>query len=243
MFDIQDWLALVAKFTAQVNGDGSASGNMQNAANLARDEFETKAREQNPEHLACKKGCAYCCHYRVTVTAPEIVMVTRAIHSLPENIQGEIIEKIIEADKSTRGMDDDERGVLSLPCPLLSGQMECVIYADRPISCRRVVMEQEGVCEAAFNGEIENIPISTVSSLAGNEIQPALQAALLNEDMAWRQYELNHAIVVAFNTPGFEEKLDHGEDPLLEAATEDAERTKTILTNLQQMAPSGPKGQ
>jgi Fe-S-cluster containining protein len=74
--------------------------------------------------VACKKGCANCCHGRVWINQVEADLIA--------DTYGLKISRIAEImDKDTFPLRDSSR-----PCPFLSVDLACTIYAVRPLVCR-----------------------------------------------------------------------------------------------------------
>ena len=74
--------------------------------------------------VACRKGCANCCHGRVWTTQLEADLIAET-HALD-------IPKIDEImDSDTFVLRDSSR-----PCPFLSSEQTCTIYSVRPLVCR-----------------------------------------------------------------------------------------------------------
>lgn len=74
--------------------------------------------------VACKKGCAYCCHGRVWVQQVEADLIA--------DTYGLKIARILEiTDEDTFPVRDSSR-----PCPFLSADLACTIYEVRPLVCR-----------------------------------------------------------------------------------------------------------
>lgn len=70
----------------------------------------------------CKKGCAYCCSYDVTISDIEI----------------QFIEKSNKKIKRKKNISTSSKGTYT-PCPFLKNNI-CSIYDSRPYVCRRHVM-------------------------------------------------------------------------------------------------------
>lgn len=107
-----------------------------------------------PGCVACRKGCADCCHALFDLSLVEAMYISRQFkksypHSLRRSL---ILEKASETDrKLTRakrelfqaekgGASTDEvmerAAAMRMPCPLLNESDECLLYEHRPITCR-----------------------------------------------------------------------------------------------------------
>ena len=73
-------------------------------------------------HMACRRGCAHCCHVAVVLTGAEAAYVGERIGRAP-------------ADIRESRPPDVKRFSGSEPCTFLRGT-ECSIYEHRPMACR-----------------------------------------------------------------------------------------------------------
>lgn len=82
----------------------------------------------NEGHVACRKGCAHCCHIAVAVPQIEAEMIGMAIGRRPKKV--------------ATHQDSDHYSTMPYgyhtPCPFLKNN-ECSIYAHRPLACRKLV--------------------------------------------------------------------------------------------------------
>ena len=101
--------------------------------------------------LACRQGCAHCCHQRVGATAPEALAIfatLQATRSSAELLR--LRERVERAYHSTRGLTRDERNSPEHPCPLLENNL-CSVYEARPLSCRGVHSLDEQACKSKLH--------------------------------------------------------------------------------------------
>lgn len=98
--------------------------------------FETQ--EPLGKSAACRPGCAYCCHYQVVMTPPEIFLVgTYVKNRFTAGKRQELFERIDRYASLREGKSLTETaGVLhETPCFFLENYT-CVIYEVRPLVCR-----------------------------------------------------------------------------------------------------------
>lgn len=90
--------------------------------------------------LACRKGCALCCHLNVSTSSFETKMITDAIDKLDDDVKTKVVERAEEKWERSKKFHEagDEDGACSIRhrCPLLGDDNGCLIYEDRPLSCR-----------------------------------------------------------------------------------------------------------
>lgn len=94
--------------------------------------FAKKANESKREQ-ACEKGCGFCCKEAgsIDITTLEGLAIRNAMKALPRSRQ-KTLTKLFQQEIKKR-----EKGVVT-PCPFLMKNSACMIYEDRPFSCRRI---------------------------------------------------------------------------------------------------------
>lgn len=111
-----------------------------------------------PDQAACKKGCAYCCHLRVGVSIPEVVVIFNGLQSLatPEGLA--FLERnVIQVAQKGNALDDNWWRTSRTACPFLdiNGQNHCLIYELRPFSCRAYHSTDMNDCRIGFEQKIK----------------------------------------------------------------------------------------
>lgn len=82
-------------------------------------------------HMACKKGCSFCCADRFEISAVEALYLKAGFDQLPTETQV-LIQKNLELGAGQAGSNE------ALPgqhCPMLVDGA-CSVYQHRPITCR-----------------------------------------------------------------------------------------------------------
>lgn len=111
-----------------------------------------------PEGAVCKKGCTYCCHLKVGVSIPEVLVIYNELagQTTPEGY--EILKERVLA-VATKGNILEEAFWLGsqTPCPFLDvdGSGLCLIYSLRPFSCRAYHSTNLVACEKSFEQKRE----------------------------------------------------------------------------------------
>jgi Fe-S-cluster containining protein len=187
--------------------------------------FEVNAAQQSEgsPQPACHKGCSTCCTLRVTATAPEVLMVARAVRHLAnkESLQEfELIPRLGQADQATRGLGEEQRVKLRRRCPLLL-EACCAIYPVRPLACRAHLSFDKSACIDAARGQLTKVPYSEAYMTVRSLIQNALQSALRTAGLAWANYELNQAVCIALADTYCEQSWLRGVDVFAEAMVDD----------------------
>jgi len=113
------------------------------------DEAFRKVEKEYPSCVKCRVQCSDCCHAVFGVFAIEAVILKGKFDSLPRKVRRQALLKADSADRELRKLeirmqmsgDDPQAKAMVLAkarvaCPLLSPSQECVLYDDRPITCR-----------------------------------------------------------------------------------------------------------
>jgi Fe-S-cluster containining protein len=135
----------LSKVVVELNA--SARSKLQKIYTIA-DEL-SKVREP---FVACKDGCASCCHMNVSLTAAEANRLGQAIGRRPLNLLRTI----------KRSLDH----FAGQPCPFLDAGHRCSIYAHRPLACRKhsSFFEDDAACQADVMNDLE-VPMLSFSGL------------------------------------------------------------------------------
>ncbi len=106
-----------------------------------------------PGGTACKEGCAYCCHLRVGVSIPEVLVIYNqlAAQTTPEGFDL-LKERVLGVAAGGNTLDGDFWLANQTPCPFLDidAKRLCLIYKLRPFSCRAYHSTDLGACEQGF---------------------------------------------------------------------------------------------
>lgn len=101
--------------------------------------------------LACRAGCAHCCHQRVGVTVPEALAILAHLRDKhPPEALALVQERVEHAYEHTRGLGRQERHSPEHPCPFLQDS-RCSIYEVRPLACRGVHSTDEHACRTRLH--------------------------------------------------------------------------------------------
>jgi Fe-S-cluster containining protein len=130
--------------------------------------------------LACQEGCAYCCHFPLDLTPPELIWISEFLHKIPEpRVLAALEERTARIADQTRGMNAAERTASRLPCPLLV-ENRCSVYPVRPLLCRGWNSMDVEPCRRVFEtGDLEKpIPRYLPQAQIMFLVQLGLMAAL-----------------------------------------------------------------
>lgn len=171
-----------------------------------------------PEPIACGPGCPYCCHIRVTASAPEVLLVLSHIaQTWDEATTLALRRKVKNIDGLTRGLNDDERAKLRLPCPLLKDG-SCAVHAVRPLSCRGLASVNLSACKTAYASHMaEGVPLYEPQYQAANAVGYGLYAGLVDAGFAVENIELVAALAIGLENSDIAASWLRGEHPFTNA--------------------------
>lgn len=191
----------------------------QRALNRADQAIEDAAKIiPPPSPIACGPGCPYCCHIRVTAAAPEVLLVLSHIAETWDAAAIEALKrKVRNIDGLTRGLSDDERARLRLPCPLLKDG-SCAAHAVRPLSCRALASVDVGACKAAYRSRMaEGVPMFEPQYQLANAVGYGLYAGLADQGFPVQNIELVAALAIGLDDAQIGKRWLKGEDPFAAA--------------------------
>ncbi len=112
-------------------------------------------------HIACSRGCAFCCNLRVQVQPYEAF---RLAAWLRRNFDAPRLERVIARLRvnveKTRALGEEGRKRTNVPCSLLGDDGACTAYEARPAQCRRYHSQSVEPCKA-FHADPTNDAIES----------------------------------------------------------------------------------
>lgn len=98
---------------------------------------------------ACGPGCAYCCHYPVTLSLAEALRIVDHLAGQSAAVQAAIRAAVIAADEAAADEDDEALFLSRRACAFLGEDSRCRIYAVRPLACRgHAAMDRQACADA-----------------------------------------------------------------------------------------------
>jgi Fe-S-cluster containining protein len=132
------------------------------------------------ELLACRAGCAFCCHqFEVHLSPLEALHVADYVrHTFDEARRDALLARIDKHEAQRRGVNPRDAAFHRLPCPLLEDG-RCSVYAVRPFICRSVTSYDVGQCQtrAEKAGSTVDVPVHGGIRAMGQAAHAALLRA------------------------------------------------------------------
>ena len=145
-------------------------------AELAQRAYEASVAANPPKDpVACRTGCAYCCHSAVMVSAPEAFRLAAEVARAAVGTTSGM--DFIARASSTANLTATDRFGRKLPCPLLYDGA-CSVYGARPLACRRVTSFQVDPCIEEYEGQDGEILLPTRLLTYATNTQIPLLAAI-----------------------------------------------------------------
>lgn len=147
------------------------------------DQWFERARASLLGNVPCRRGCSRCCIGPFAITRLDVAVLQRGLDSLAPSVrlaiessarrQTEIFETVFPRLKAEaaldRWSDQDVDGLVDrfrdLPCPALSEDGSCRVYAFRPVTCRTMGIPVEtdglvaGACEVQTAVPVQRVPL------------------------------------------------------------------------------------
>lgn len=118
--------------------------------------------------IACRKGCAWCCHQPVDVAADEVMASGNAVQQRPEDERKAFWGRVEAYAAQVAGVPRGSRHAVvraAIPCPALGSGNDCSIHAVRPSACRGFDSFDETMCEAAIGDPLMVVPYTSTGQI------------------------------------------------------------------------------
>jgi hypothetical protein len=150
-----------------------------------------------PTSLACKRGCAHCCHRPVGTSAPTVLRIAAALReTLSEPEFARVLARVVALDDKTHGAEWTPTERPPFPCAFLVDGA-CSIYALRPFVCRGWNSADAEACRRALGQDSVEMRFDLFQRTTFSGVERGLQAALESSGLDATDLELTAAIRVA----------------------------------------------
>lgn len=226
-------LAALAGILYRTIEAGKAAGRAGPAAGLA-ERYASAALAKHPDarRIACRKGCGFCCHQRVTAAAPEIFRLAEVIGAAPSGSED---AARIESWLTGAAAAPKDPARFRLPCAFLDTDQSCRRHADRPLACRGAASFEVRSCIAWFEtpGAAQTAALSSlnIASAARLALWAGLRAAGLDE----RGFDLVEGVRAALTQTDAEARWLAGE-AVFAGVTVDTSRPPEVVAAIARLA-------
>ena len=179
------------------------------------EEVERMRPESRPA-LACRAGCAHCCHSMVSVLPQEAFALAAHVETAtPEPERDALKARVIAHAERTARMGGAARMRGRIACPFLDGTTAlCRIHAARPLTCRGMNSVDEAACRAALDDPSADIAVPTVLAhhRAVQNLYDQIGARLAGAGLSSASLELTGALAIIWLEPDALSRWRDGED-------------------------------
>jgi len=219
------YLELKSAFGQTLTRFGEEPESIGALCSIAFNAFETNidAQQEITPQLACRGDCPACCCLRVTVTAPEALLLARfiSVNAAAFNERNvDLVARITAINAAVGSLSEAERMAAGRSCAMLEAGF-CLAYKIRPLACRGHASFDAEACAAAIAGQNVDVPVSAEHMVLRSLVQSAMMAAMHEAGLASGLYELNSAVALALTTPDAPRLWARREDPLGKAKISD----------------------
>ena len=152
--------------------------------------------------LACREGCAFCCHLTVGARAEEVLLIADFVRShFSPGQQSALIDRLCKHASIVSPLNTSERR--GIPCPLLDGS-RCSVYSVRPLVCRAYHSLDVSSCENSFHHPTdppERRPTIGELESAWCTMMDLARLAFSERGYDTTDYELGSALLEALTKP------------------------------------------
>ena len=151
---------------------------------------------------ACREGCHWCCHLKVSVTAAEVFLIANYLEQSAPHGQLEAVRtRAAELAKDERIFSADAKAEAHIPCALLTKQGACGVYALRPLACRGWNSADSEACRRFLDNDEELVPMHEGLTREYAALGLGLLAALRDARLPTEILELTSALHIALSDP------------------------------------------
>ena len=181
--------------------------------------FEDTVAESGAQ-LACKAGCAWCCHFKVDVRADEAWAIADFVRTrLDAPARARAVAAAERNAAVIRTLTPAQHLATNLACCFLVDG-GCSIYPARPFACRNHHSTDVSACVAQYESpgrtDIPDTSVALLKARCGGH-REGRQSAVLHSGLDVHAYDLTTAFLEAMANPGMPKRLRQGKRALIEA--------------------------
>lgn len=165
---------------------------------------EVAASSPARAEVECARGCSFCCHQQVRVSAPEAIALADALReAFPAEWLAQLRALLAQRVATIAGFAGvREHIAASLPCAFLGHDGGCAVYEWRPLVCRGFQSLSRMACQH-FYIDLANDPppIERVGHHGADAVVRGLTGVCAADGRDGGSYELHGAVLRALETP------------------------------------------
>lgn len=165
--------------------------------------------------MACAAGCLHCCVLNVAVLLPETLVIARWLREKLAPDELDQLTRALATHRSwARWMDDEERVLKRMYCPLLDNYGGCSVHPVRPLACRGITSLDSESCREAFAPVVTDDERTVPADLLRKSVYDAAFTALADGlrllGLDDRSIELGAGVVAFLEHPALQDELLSG---------------------------------
>jgi hypothetical protein len=155
----------------------------------------------SPSDMACKQGCAFCCHRPVGTSAPSVFRVAAWLREAlaPVELEG-VLARLVALDAKTHGTTWTVRDRPPYACALLVDGA-CSVYEVRPFVCRGWSSADADSCRRGLEHDGVEMRYDLFQRTTYGGVEKGIQLALADAGLDAGDLELTAALRVALENP------------------------------------------
>jgi Fe-S-cluster containining protein len=174
-----------------------------------------------PQTIACQAGCHWCCHMKVSLTAPELFAVAEYLErAVPEDIRERVKARAAELSQDPRIFSAEAKVEARIPCAMLSDEGACLVYPARPLACRGYNSLDAESCRRSLDDDLEIIECNEPLARDSAAVALGLLAGIEDAHLPAQLFELTSGLHLALSEPNALQRWLAGEAVFAEAIAE-----------------------
>ena len=155
-----------------------------------------------PQAVACHAGCHWCCHMKVSVTAPELFALAEYLQtSVSAAARQQITARVAELSQDPRIFSADAKVEARIPCAMLSEAGACLVYAARPLACRGYNSLDAESCRRSLDDDLEIVESNEPLARDCAAVALGLLAGIEDAGLPAELLELTAGLHIALSEP------------------------------------------
>lgn len=176
---------------------------------------EVKVHNPPPTPLACKAGCAHCCHNLIVATPVQVFAIAQALREdLADDELKALRQRLDLAVRKQADLDWDTIGKHRPACPLLA-KGACRVYGVRPLGCRGWTSLNARRCEKELKTKgkhAKGIPFYLPQSQITLAVEQGLTEGLAAAGLRAEKVALTQALALVLDDPDAADRWLAGDD-------------------------------